>query len=543
MTASATSFTIGSAAFLGGVAVPTVMAFFSTSVSAERIAIIQNDPTGWAIGNLSTAVGALIAAIGIIIILRTAQTLTTNSLVRFGLRALLDAQPDLLLMDINMPELNGIEATRQITAVTPHPAILILTMFDDDTVLSAVEAGAHGYLLKGAHGDETLRAIRAVANGEAIFSSAVAKKMMRHFKGGRSDKAEPFPELTPREREILALVAAGLTNSAIAERLVLTAVQIIFLPLGADQNTAVYRSETNDKTAYFLKLRSGVFEETAVTLPHFLHDQGIRHIIAPLTTKTGQLWTRLDAFTVILYPFVDGRNGRELKLSAAQWAALGAALKKLHTLTVPPAIKTHLRQEAYSPRWREMVKMFLERVQSDAYDDSVALELAAFLRGRRAEILDLVQRAEQLAESLARESLELVLCHADIHASNVLVDGRDTLYIVDWDDPLLAPKERDLMFIGGAQGFVGYTMPGGRSAVLSGYGPATINPRALAYYRYERIIEDIALYCEQLLLSNEGGQDRAQSLRYLVSNFLPDGTIEAARRVDKRYDLSYGDTK
>jgi DNA-binding NarL/FixJ family response regulator len=164
---------------------------------------------------------------------------------RFGLRALLDAQPDLevvgevgsgtaavqmartlqpdlLLMDINMPELNGIEATRQITAVTPHPAILILTMFDDDTVLSAVEAGAHGYLLKGAHGDETLRAIRAVANGEAIFSPAVAKKMMRHFKGGRSDKAEPFPELTPREREILALVAAGLTNSAIAERLVLS---------------------------------------------------------------------------------------------------------------------------------------------------------------------------------------------------------------------------------------------------------------------------------------------------------------------------------
>jgi spectinomycin phosphotransferase len=306
-----------------------------------------------------------------------------------------------------------------------------------------------------------------------------------------------------------------------------TAVQITFLPLGADQNTAVYRIATTDETAYFLKLRSGVFDETAVTLPQFLRDQGIRQIITPLTTKTGQLWTTLDSFTVILYPFVDGRNGREVKLSAAQWAAFGAALKKLHTLAAPPAIKARLRQEAYAPRWREMVKMFLERARSDAYDDPVALELAAFLRSRRAEILDLVQRAEQLAESLARDPLEFVLCHADIHASNVLVDGRDALYIVDWDDPLLAPKERDLMFIGGAQGFVGYDAQEEEALFYHGYGPVALNPRALAYYRYERIIEDIALFCEQLLLSNAGGQDRAQSLRYLVSNFLPDGTIVA----------------
>jgi spectinomycin phosphotransferase len=312
-----------------------------------------------------------------------------------------------------------------------------------------------------------------------------------------------------------------------------TAVRVIFLPLGADQNTAVYRIETNDETAYFLKLRSGVFEETAVILPQFLHDQGIRQIIVPLTTKTGQLWTTLDDFTAILYPFVDGRNGRERKLSAAQWAEFGRALKKLHTLAAPPAIKAHLRQENYSTRWREMVKMFLERVESDVYDDPVALELAAFLRRRRAEILDLVQRAEQLAESLSGEPLEFVLCHADIHASNVLVDGRDALYIVDWDDPLLAPKERDLMFIGGAQGFVGYDAQDEESLFYRGYGREAINWRVLAYYRYERIIEDIALFCEQLLLSNAGGQDRAQSLHYLVSNFLPSGTIEAAHRADR----------
>ena len=165
---------------------------------------------------------------------------------RFGLRALLEAQPDmvvvgeaesgavavqmarslqpdLLLMDINMPGMNGIEATRQITAVDTHPAILIITMLDDDTVFTAMQAGARGYLLKGAEGNETLRAIRAVANGEVIFSPGVAEQMMYFFKRGEKKRdPDPFPELTPREREILELLARGLTNSAIAEKLVLS---------------------------------------------------------------------------------------------------------------------------------------------------------------------------------------------------------------------------------------------------------------------------------------------------------------------------------
>ncbi len=132
-------------------------------------------------------------------------------------------QPDLLLMDINMPGMNGIEATKQITAVDAHPAILIITMLDDDTVFTAMQAGARGYLLKGAEGNETLRAIRAVANGEVIFSPGVAEQMMYFFKRGEKKRdPEPFPELTPREREILALLAQGLTNNAIAEKLVLS---------------------------------------------------------------------------------------------------------------------------------------------------------------------------------------------------------------------------------------------------------------------------------------------------------------------------------
>jgi DNA-binding NarL/FixJ family response regulator len=96
-------------------------------------------------------------------------------------------------------------------------------MFDDDTVFTAMQAGARGYLLKGAQGDETLRAIRAVANGEVIFSSGIASQLMEYFARGMKTVADaPFPDLTPREREILELLAQGLTNTAIAEKLTLS---------------------------------------------------------------------------------------------------------------------------------------------------------------------------------------------------------------------------------------------------------------------------------------------------------------------------------
>lgn len=132
-------------------------------------------------------------------------------------------QPDVILMDIHMPDLNGIEAARRIMAKYPSVAVLVVTMIDDDTVFSAMRAGARGYLLKGAEGEENLRAIRAVANGEVIFGPSIAERMLHFFSAGSmQNRQTPFPELTPREQEILELIAQGLTNIAIAERLVIS---------------------------------------------------------------------------------------------------------------------------------------------------------------------------------------------------------------------------------------------------------------------------------------------------------------------------------
>jgi DNA-binding NarL/FixJ family response regulator len=130
--------------------------------------------------------------------------------------------PDVVLMDLQMPGLNGIEATRRLAAARPHIAVLVVTMYeDDDSVFAAMRAGARGYLLKGARKAETLRAIRAVADGEAIFSPAIARRLMGFFAAARATPP-PFPELTEREREVLTLIAQGRDNPAIAAALSLS---------------------------------------------------------------------------------------------------------------------------------------------------------------------------------------------------------------------------------------------------------------------------------------------------------------------------------
>jgi len=326
-------------------------------------------------------------------------------------------------------------------------------------------------------------------------------------------------------------IPESLITSRVQVEYGLEVVSLTFLPLGYDVNTSVYRLGAMDGVDYFLKLRKGDFQPNTVEVPHFLHHLGVSCIIDPLETQDGELFSRLEPYTIILYPYIAGNNGYEVQLTDDHWVDLGHCLRQVHSAQLPEPLAGKIPQEAYDPAWRESTRVFLEQVENMIYRDPVAEKLAAFMRTRGEMICHMVERAETLAQELVADPPDKVLCHTDAHPGNYLITPDGVLYLVDWDNPLYAPRERDLMFFGaGMHG----QQPGGREEQLffQGYGNVEINRHALAYYRFERIIQDIAEFCKQLLVTESGGADREQAYHYLTGSFAPGCEVDAALLTD-----------
>ena len=307
---------------------------------------------------------------------------------------------------------------------------------------------------------------------------------------------------------------------------------LTLLPLGADMNASVYKAQTYDQTSYFVKLKRGHHHDIGIEIVKLLHDAGIKEIIPPVKTILGQSTQQIEDFTLIVYPFVNGQDGFSINLTDNQWVKLGHVLRQVHEIDVPTLIQNKVRREVYSPKWREVVRSLYIHIDAKPTGDEIALNLLKFMKENILAIRRLVDRAEQLGQKLQDQSHKFVLCHSDIHGGNVLIGGNNSIYIVDWDEPIMAPKERDLMFIGGGVANV-WNKPQEEKLFYKGYGKTEVNTSILAYYRHERIVEDIALYGRELLLTTAGGEDRPVMYKQFIDMFESRGVVDIAFRTDE----------
>lgn len=299
-----------------------------------------------------------------------------------------------------------------------------------------------------------------------------------------------------------------------------------FISGGADINAIVYKADAKSNS-YFVKFKYGDHDEVNLSIIHLLHDSGINEIIFPINTLEGKLFQKLDQFRIIVYPFIHAPNGFSQNLSEKQWKQLGKALRMIHETFVPISIRQQLRKETYSTKWREIVKSFYSKIESNISDDKITTDFKSFFKQNIQIIHRLVDSAEELSKKMRPALNEYVLCHSDIHAGNVLVASNESVYIIDWDEPMLAPKERDLMFIGGGVGNV-WNKPQEIHDFYEGYGKTNIDKTILSYYRHERIVEDIALYGKDLLSRDQSDQSRLEMFKHFNSMFDPNGVIEIA---------------
>ncbi|MGE0542104.1 MAG: phosphotransferase enzyme family protein [Dehalococcoidia bacterium] len=322
--------------------------------------------------------------------------------------------------------------------------------------------------------------------------------------------------------------------ATVHERYGIVVTALTFLPIGNDSATWVFRLQPATGDTLFLKLRKGAANAPSFIVPHYLADHGVTHVVAALPARTGALWIDVDGFALALYPYIDGATGTDTDMTEDHWITYGAALRQVHDTELPPAIIRLLQRETFIPDRGDVIAHLDALLPTRTFTDPSERELAAFWLERREAIRTLADRAATLGRRLKATNPPLVLCHADIHTWNLLIDTADRLWIVDWDETMLAPKERDLMFVVGGLSteLVG---PREEAWFFAGYGATTVDPLALAYYRFAWAISDLGAYAEDVFLTpNASAVTKRASVQGFLSCFAPGAIVALAHEASRQ---------
>lgn len=299
-----------------------------------------------------------------------------------------------------------------------------------------------------------------------------------------------------------------------------SAIDMQFLPVGLDVNAGIYRV-TTDSDALIVKVKSGTLYKASCLVPRALRDQGIESVVAPLPAENGALWTTADGWNVIVYPCIEGETGRE-GVTPAQWVSVGRTFRRIHDGGIDASVAPDLRVEAFDPAAyrRTLESLGAELGEDDS--DPLVHDMRSLWAEHCSTVEGVAEKMDALAARLRARSVLLVICHADLHPNNLLRDRPDHAFIIDWDDVMLAARERDFIFI------PDYDRPEG-SPFFDGYGKVEIDWEALAYYRYERVLTDAIAYMEEALNRDLSDETRQESLKRFVIN--AEGRMLASARL------------
>jgi spectinomycin phosphotransferase len=297
-----------------------------------------------------------------------------------------------------------------------------------------------------------------------------------------------------------------------------------FVP-GYDMGAASYGVGTAEGR-FFLKIRFEPSPTVPLEVPRALLDAGVSNVLAPIRTMASGLWHVAGDRTLVLYPFVAGRNAMAVGMTSDQWRTFGATLRAVHDGRLAERFAERLPAESYALPARALVRHGLEQARRRSWPSPAATRLATLLRAESVRIRSMIERAEILGGRLRERSLPRVLCHADCHAANILVADDGRILLVDWDGPLLAPRERDLLFVMGSR--IARTVePHEEAWFFEGYGDVAVDREAIVYFRYERVLEDIG----EIARSVFGDDARSQASReWEVS--LADGFFQPGGMLD-----------
>ena len=300
---------------------------------------------------------------------------------------------------------------------------------------------------------------------------------------------------------------------------------------GADKDSFVYKATTDLDALFFVKARTGYFNGSLFELPYLLAESIGGHIIEPVKTLEGNLYLNAGDYIIILYPYINGKSAIAKPLKKDQWIEFGSALRKMHTLKLRPG-SLQIPRESYDGRWRRALKKHMESL-NNKNRSNVYIKQFLDLYDRKAELIKfIIDNAEDISGRLKNSGNGFCLCHGDIHAGNLFIADDGELYIVDWDTLLMAPKERDLMFIGGGVANT-WNTKAEEALFYEGYGEREkVNQEIISYYRFERIIVDLVEYYEQFFAEDftDGSQVKNQKaiIEKIKSMFYPNGVVDMA---------------